>query len=121
MRKVLAAAVLCICVVMLAACGGSDSAASEAPAAGENPGNVYRVITCDESGAPVEGVMVQFCSDQLCQMGETDADGVAVFESEEGAYTVHVYAVPEGYADDETEYTAPETYGDVNITIKAAE
>lgn len=108
---------------MLAGCGGSGSSDSgAAPAGGENPGNVYRVITVDESGAPVAGTMVQFCSDQMCIMGETDADGVAVFEQDEaGIYTVKVYAVPDGFAEDKTEYPAPESYGDVNITLKAAE
>lgn len=123
MKKIIALLVICMGVFMLAGCGGSGSSDSgEASAAGENPGNVYRVITVDESGAPVAGTMVQFCSDQMCIMGETDADGVAVFEQEEaGIYTVKVYAVPEGYAEDKTEYPAPETYGDVNITLKAAE
>lgn len=140
MKKIITLAIIiCMSMAVLAACGGSaskstdsaaststDSAASTdsgsgAPAA-ENPGDAYRVIVTDESGKAVEGVMVQFCSDALCQMGETDADGIAVFaDQEEGAYTVHVYSVPEGYAEDETEYPAPETYGDVNITLKAAQ
>lgn len=117
--KKIALLILCISVMMLAACGGgkTDGGASAA----ENPGNVYRVITCDESGAPVAGVMIQFCNDQVCQMGETDGDGIATFDTAEGDYFIHVYSVPEGYAEDETEYPVPESYGDVNITIKAAE
>ena len=48
--------------------------------------------------------------------------GIASFEQEEGsAYTVHVYQVPEGYAEDKTEYPAPETYGDITITLRASE
>ena len=116
MKKIIAVMTLFICMLMLAACGGSDSGSSIP----ENPGNVYRVITCDESGAPVEGVKVQFCSDMMCLVGETDANGIASFETEEGAYTVHITDVPEGCAADDTEYPAPEKYGDVNITIKAA-
>jgi hypothetical protein len=55
-------------------------------------------------------------------MGETDADGIATFENqEEGAYTAHVYMVPDGYAEDETEYPLPEKYGDITITLKAAQ
>ena len=120
MKKLIAVLVLCISAAMLASCGGGDSSTkSNVP---ENPGNVYRVITCDESGAPVEGVAIQFCSDQMCLMGETGADGIATFENqEEGVYTVHVYSVPECFAEDATEYSAPETYGDVNITLKAAQ
>ena len=110
MKKMITVMIICVCVLMLAACGGGGSKAS-----------AYRVITSDESGAPVEGVNLQFCSDEMCQMGETGADGTAVFEVSEGAYTVKVFSVPEGYAEDKTEYQAPETYGDINITLKAAE
>lgn len=107
---------------MLGGCGGSDNSGSGTSTGGNDPGNVYRVITVDESGAPVAGTMVQFCSDQMCIMGETDSDGIAVFEQDEsGGYSVKVYAAPEGYAEDKTEYPAPETYGDVNITLKSAE
>lgn len=117
MKKIVGLLIICLSIVMLSACGGGDKA-SRIP---ENPGNVYRVITCDESGAPVAGVMVQLCSDVICLNGETDNNGIASFDASEGAYTVHVYAVPEGFAEDETEYPAPESYGDVNIIIKAAE
>lgn len=117
MKKLIAVLFLCMSIMMLAACGGSDSG-SKIP---ENPGDVYRVITVDESGDPVKGVTIQFCSDTLCLMGETGDDGIAVFEDqEEGAYTAHVYAVPEGYAEDEKEYDMPETYGDITITIGKA-
>ena len=119
MKKLITLAViLCMGMTLFAACGGSGSVSGSASA---NPGNVYRVITCDESGAPVAGVMIQFCNDQMCQMGETDADGIAVFDTAEGDYYIHVYSVPEGYAEDDTEYPVPESYGDVNITVKAAE
>ena len=113
MKKLISfAVILCMGVVLLAACSG--------PSAPRGQRDVYRVIVSDESGAGVQGVVVQLCSDQMCLKGETDASGIAVFEDQpEGAYTVHVCSVPEGYAEDETEYTAPETYGDVNITLKA--
>ncbi|MBQ6440466.1 MAG: hypothetical protein IJJ06_10130 [Mogibacterium sp.] len=118
MKKIVGLLIICLSLVMLSACrGGVDKAASSIP---ENPGNVYRVITCDESGAPVAGVMVQLCSDAACQMEETDTNGIATFDASEGIYTVHVYSVPEGFAEDETEYSAPESYGDVNITINTA-
>jgi hypothetical protein len=118
MKRITVLFVIALSVLVLAGCGGSG--ADSASAAPENPGNVYRVITVDESGAPVEGTAVQFCSAQMCLMGQTDADGIAVFEQEEdSSYTVHVYKVPEGYAEDKTEYPVPETYGDVTITLKA--
>lgn len=121
MKKVITCViVLCIGMAVLTACGGSGSdGASSIP---ENPGNVYRVIVTDTSGAAVRGVTIQFCSDTMCLMGETDDNGMATFEDqEEGAYTVHVYSVPEGFEDDTAEYEAPLTYGDVYITLKAAD
>ena len=82
----------------------------------------YRVLVTDGSGAGVQGVVVRFCSDTMCLMGKTDSNGIAVFRDQaQGAYTVHVHEVPEGYAEDETEYSVPETYGDVAITLKAAQ
>ena len=113
MQKIITAMmIVCMCMAVLAACGGGGSSAA--------PADAYRVIVTDESGAPVEGVAIQFCSDVMCLKEDTGADGTAVFETEEGTYTVHVLGVPEGYAEDKTEYKAPESYGDVNITISKA-
>ncbi len=121
MKKIITLTIiLCMSMVMLGACGGSGTR-SVAPTK-KAPSNAYRVIVTDESGEPVQGAMIQFCSDAMCMMGETDADGIAAFENqEEGSYTVHVYSVPDGFAEDETVYPAPETYGDVAITLKAAQ
>lgn len=116
MRKKTWIPVLCMLLVLLAACGKSPSSQTS-----ENPGNVYRVITVDEKGEPVPGTALQFCSESLCVMGETGEDGIAVFEDrEEGTYTVRILKVPEGYAEDKTEYAVPETFGDMTITLKAA-
>ena len=126
MKKVLAVLMMCMTMMILAACGGGTGAGSgqkaTTAAAVEKAADMYRVVVKDEAGKPVEGVMVQFCSDQFCQMGETDADGIAAYpDSPEGAYHVKVYSVPEGYAEDTAEYPAPEKFGDVTITLKAAE
>ena len=132
-------AMLCLGILILAGCAkeaGSDGEKDSTAAATVTESSVsetgadtpetgtheYRVITLDTDGAPVAGVRVQFCTDALCVMGETDADGVAVFDQQEGSgYTVHIYSVPEGYAKDDTEYSVPETYGDVSIVLNKAE
>ena len=130
MKKALIVLTMCMTVIFLAACGsgGAGSAGSEqeattaAAAASDGSGDMYRVVVNDEAGKPVPGVIVQFCSDQFCQMGETDADGIAAYpDSPEGVYHVKVYSVPEGYAEDTAEYPVPEKFGDVTITLKAAE
>lgn len=118
MKKMIAVLTVCLCVFMLAACGGGSS--SDSSSSG-GKASAYTVLTVDESGAPVEGVSLQFCSGDMCQMGETGKDGKAVFEVEEGRYTVHVFQAPDGYAEDSTEYELPESYGEVTITLKPAE
>ena len=80
----------------------------------------YRVICVDESGNPVVGAAVQFCSDTSCMMGKTDESGVAVFDVDPGHYTIHLLKPPAGYAKDSTEYEAPASFGDVTIVVKAA-
>ena len=114
MKKLIALSViLCVIMTLLTACGEGNSIPN-------NPGNVYRVIVKDDTGKGVKGVMIQFCSDQMCLMGETDAKGIAVFDNQpEGTYTVHVFSVPEGYSEDPEEYVAPERYGDINIILKS--
>ena len=100
---------------LLTACGTGSAAIPE------NPGNVYRAVVSDEAGKPVEDVGVQLCSDELCMSARSDAQGIAVFKNaQEGVYTVHVGNVPDGFAEDDTEYAAPETYGDIVIVLKTA-
>ena len=80
----------------------------------------YRVICIDEDGLPVAGCTVQFCSDDTCMLAKTDENGIAEFQEPPGHYTVHLLKPPAGYAKDSTEYTAPEIYGDIIITVGAA-
>ena len=79
----------------------------------------YRIICVDESGNPVPGATVQFCSDIQCMMAKTDADGVAVFDQVPGQYTVHLLKAPAGFAKDSEAYEAPSVPGDLTIVLKA--
>ena len=97
--------VLVLAAGLLAACG------TKAPAA-------YEVLVTDEAGKPVPGVKVQFCSDTECILGTTDDKGLAAFQKEAGAYTVHVLKAPEGFAADDTEYPAPAEPGRVTIVLR---
>ncbi len=82
-------------------------------------GESYRVFVKDESGAPVPGVMVQFCSDTVCLYGTTGEDGIALFEQPAGSYTAHILKAPAGFLKDDTEYPAPEEPGLVTIVLEA--
>ena len=98
-----------------------EMAVPETPDTAANDAGVYRVIVSDTDGDLVKGATVQFCSDTTCMMGKTDADGVAVFQMEEGSvYTVHILKVPEGYVKNTEEYLTDDTYCDVYIPLEKA-
>ena len=104
MKKTLAVLLmLCMMLTALGTCAFADGG--------------YQIQVVDEAGSPVEGVTVQFCSDEQCLVGKTDADGVAAFDEPAGSYTVHLLKVPAGYAKDTTEYPAPETPDTVVLTV----
>jgi thiol-disulfide isomerase/thioredoxin len=83
-----------------------------------NDAGMYRIYVADESGKPVEGATVQFCSDSSCLLGKTDAQGLASFSEPEGNYTVHILKVPAEFEKNTTEYTMPGTYSDLSIVLK---
>jgi hypothetical protein len=79
---------------------------------------IYHVIVTGEDG-PVEGVTVQFCSDNSCRFEETDENGVATVEVPAGAeYHAQVLEVPDGYEEDETVYYTTAGSDEVNIELK---
>ena len=82
-----------------------------------NDAQAYRVFVSDGS-KPVEGAFIQFCSDNACFLGKTDAEGMALFEQPEAEYEIHVLKTPEGYAPDQTVYKTPDAYSDVHIVLE---
>ena len=85
-----------------------DTAQDSAQAAADTAANsgAYLIYVLDaETMEPIPGVRVQFCSDSLCRMGKTDENGVAMFDSEPGTYTVHMMKAPDGYVKSEEEIT----------------
>ena len=92
--------------------GGADAGVTA------NDAGMYRIYVADESGKPVEGATVQFCSDSSCLLGKTDAQGVASFQVPEGNYTVHLLKVPAEFEKNTTEYTMPGTYSDLSVVLK---
>lgn len=66
--------------------------------------NKYAIYVLDaETEEPMQGVRVKFCSDTLCMMGKTDANGCASFDSDPGNYTAHILKAPEGYEKNDEE------------------
>gem|GEM_PF-994831 len=78
----------------------------------------YNIYVVDQDAQPVEGAMVQFCTEDTCKMAKTDASGLASFADPEGIYDVHVLKVPEGYEDQEEVYKTDKKYGDMFITVE---
>ena len=105
---------LSLITALLCACGRGSSSDTGSK-------NAYLALVVDEENAPVEGVSVQLCSDEACVMQQTDSTGVAEFQVDKGKYTMHILSVPEGFAEDSTEYEVPESYSVVNIVLKKAE
>ena len=100
----------------LASSGESELSVPETvqPAAAD----AYVVLVTDETGIPIPGITVQFCSDTECITEDTDRSGTARFVREAGAYTIHILRAP-GYTPDDTEYPAPEAPGTMTIVLKS--
>ena len=95
---------------------GTGEAIEEANAS--NGENVYRIFVVDQNAEPVAGVMVQFCTSDICRLGTTDENGVAVFDDPVGVYEVHILKAPSGYRNNGTVYMTPSVYSDLVITVE---
>lgn len=83
-----------------------ETAAPDAPQA-----YVLRVL--DQSGAPVPGTAVNFCTDLACIMRRADENGVITFDGEPDKYHVQLLKVPDGYSfDKEFELYVGPAYGE---------
>ena len=79
----------------------------------------YVLHTVDQSGAPVPGVYINFCSDTSCTLAETDENGTAAFESAPGVYHVQLVKAPEGYSfDADFDMYTGSTYGEWVVRIR---
>lgn len=103
-----------VLLAVMTGCGGKNGPEEKA-----NDG--YVVIVTDTDNAAVEDVDLQLCQDDLCLKKTTDEAGYAKFETEQGDYTLHVLSVPDGFAEDDTEYEVSGSYGVTMITLKPSE
>ena len=58
----------------------------------------YTFVCRDSSGAPVKGIKLQICTDEICTMKVSDDNGEIIFDGEPLKYTVHVYSYSDGYS-----------------------
>lgn len=97
---------------------GNDSADDAATTVPSQNGK-YNVHVRNSEGEAVEGVTIQFCSDETCTLGKTDANGLASFEAAEGqVYTIHVLKVPEGVEKTGEEFKTLDICSDVYIVLQ---
>lgn len=71
----------------------------------------YTVCAYDPNYEPVEGVMVNFCTDTACTPVTTDESGIAVFTGIPARYHVQVIQAPEGLQLQGNESFDTEPYG----------
>ncbi len=140
MKKILTLILALTMVFCLCACGGTEedsksddgkktnSASSneetkEGKTEDTKPQVVkYTVYVVDEEGDPVEDVRVYFedGDPETAPNGTwTPADGTVTLQAFEQEYTVTVEDLPEGFAEDTTEYTFEDGSYELTITLKA--
>ena len=96
--------------------GREDADTDENP---EDAPQAYSVMVVDQNGYPVEGVIVNFCTDTACTPGETDQTGLITFTGEPDAYHVQIIEAPEGYSwDEEEEIYTSRKYGDLFLYVR---
>ena len=86
----------------------AESSAAESSEEEEAPAMVdYTVKVVDADGNPVADASVQLCSESACFLpSKTDAEGVVVFQKEEGTYKACIAGTNEyTYFEDSTEIT----------------
>lgn len=79
---------------------------------------MYAVKCVDPDGAAIAGAMIQVCSEEICQVYMTGADGTATFEADAYPWEIHVLQAPDGYMADPTQVViAPVEGGEVTIEL----
>ena len=74
-----------------------DTRAFPVPAAAPQ---AYILHIVDQDGAPVPGVLVNFCTDTACTLQQSDANGTVSFSGEPDLYHVKLLMAPNGFSFD---------------------
>ena len=116
MKKILTTILLTTATTMTLLTGCGSSAGSDSTADAEG---TYVFHVQDEEGNGVSGVKLQLCTEEHCQVIDTDADGVAVYDGQPEEMEVHVYKYPDGYTYDEDEtYTTSKDSEEITFTLQ---
>ncbi len=92
--------------------GEETAEAREAPQA-------YVLHVTDQYGAPVPGVMVNFCTDMACTMMQGDGNGTITFRGAQDVYHVQLLKAPQGYSFDRSlELYVGRDYGEWVLRIR---
>ena len=76
------------------------------------------VVTSQENGEGIEGVIINFCTDSTCVPVTTDEEGTAVFTAEPYKYHVQMIKCPEGFEmPEETDWYTEEKPETFNIIL----
>lgn len=93
-------------------------AEQEATVAAPTGISYYTVLCVDQRGNPVEGVLLQVCNDEVCQVFITDGAGKAIFEAEAYPWEIHILQAPEQYVADPSQVVlAPVEGGEITIAL----
>ncbi|MBQ8310463.1 MAG: hypothetical protein IJX80_05565 [Clostridia bacterium] len=75
----------------------------------------YKVTVIDENGKAIDGVKVQLCIGDLCQLPAfTDENGIAIVNAAEDTYTAKI--TKDGYTGD-SEYSFPDGSRELTVTL----
>ena len=78
------------------------------------------VVTSQENGEGIEGVIINFCTDSTCVPVTTNEEGTAVFTGEPYKYHVQMIKCPEGFEmPEETDWYTEEKPETFNIILTA--
>ena len=84
----------------------------------------YTIKVVDAEGNAIAGVAAQYCTEESCSFGTSNADGVITFKSDitdPTAYYIVVKMAPDGYAFDESyKFYFDENYEAI-VTLAASE
>ena len=99
-----------------------DDAVSAAPSPDEGvtgkEDEEYVFICRDQNNAPVKGVKLQICTEEICMMQESDENGEVRYAGDFYQYDIHVYSVPKEYElVSEKDFKTEAKYGTYKILL----